>query len=109
MCFNGDLLELFERDQKAKLHSICISPDDYVLAVRTSNKNVTFFSMKRSVEYLKRAEFIIEEPDEQIDINERRMSVISINSEEIPKINKEEKKKKKSRNKKCIKKRKKRE
>ena len=50
--------------------------------------------MKRSVDNLKRAEFITE-VDEPIDINERRMSVISINSEEIPKINKEEEKKKK--------------
>jgi len=95
LCYNGDLLQSFERYQSAKLHSICISPDDYVLAVRTSNKHVHFFSMKRSVDNLKRAEFIIDEPDEPIDINERRMSVISINSEEIPKINKVEEKKEK--------------
>ena len=46
LCYNGNLLQSFERYQSAKLHSICISPDDYVLAVRTSNKNVHFFSMK---------------------------------------------------------------
>ena len=41
--------------------------------------------MKSSVDNLKRAEFIIEEPDEPIDINERRMSVISINSKKFQK------------------------